>query len=62
MAAILFKIDFQWKRGLTAFSKTSRDCQWDNYGETKRITPMKVKDMAFTKPQYQKGGNIFNVS
>ena len=61
IAAILFKVDFQWKKGLTAFSKTSRECEWDCYGASRSIEPKPVKDMVFKKPHYTKGGKIISL-
>ena len=51
----MFKVDFHWKKGLTNFSKTSKPCEWDAYGQFRDVTPRKVKEMTFEKPSYAKG-------
>jgi hypothetical protein len=50
VAAVLFKVEHAWKRGLTAHSKTSRSNEWASAGTTsKKLEPKMVQDMALKK-------------
>ncbi len=58
MAAVLFKVDWAWKSGITNKACTSRPCNWNEYGARGKVLDLQpVSELEWKKPHYKKGGN-----
>uniref|UniRef100_A0AAV2MK29 SWIM-type domain-containing protein n=1 Tax=Knipowitschia caucasica TaxID=637954 RepID=A0AAV2MK29_KNICA len=54
VAALLFKVDDAWKRGITNQACTSLPCIWNKYGSTKDIAqPKRIQEMKWKKHHYK---------
>lgn len=54
VAALLFKVDDAWKRGITNQACTSLPCIWNQYGSTKDIVePKRIQEMKWKKHHYK---------
>ena len=56
VAAILFKVDFAWQRGLTNKSCTSLPCEWAFPKSRKLLENKPVAELDWRKPAFAKGG------
>ena len=57
VAAVLFKIDWAWKSGITNKSCTSRPCTWNEFGAKGKVLDLQpVSELEWRKPHYGKGG------
>ena len=63
MAAVLFKVEFAWKNGLTNPACTAKECGWSAFGAKHRVEPQRIKEMNWHKPHFSKRGiKLFYVS
>ena len=56
VAAVLFKVEFAWKSGLTNPACTAKECGWAAFGAKHRVEPERIKNMNWHKPHFSKRG------
>jgi hypothetical protein len=57
VAAVLFKIDWAWKSGMTSKSCTSKPCVWSAFGAKGKVVDQRpVSELEWRKPHHGKGG------
>ncbi|KAK6192329.1 hypothetical protein SNE40_003814 [Patella caerulea] len=55
VAAVLFKLDYYWRQGLTNKSCTDTICSWNKYGSDKTVLqPVLAKNLQWRKPKFGK--------
>ncbi|XP_054760455.2 uncharacterized protein LOC129266641 [Lytechinus pictus] len=54
VAALLFKVDFAWRNGLTNPSCTSRECTWSAFAGKQSVEPDRVSEMTWSKPKFSR--------
>ncbi|XP_041465992.1 uncharacterized protein LOC121416564 [Lytechinus variegatus] len=54
VAALLFKIDFAWRHGLTNPACTSRECEWSAFAGKNAVDCARFQDLTWSKHQFSR--------
>nr|XP_054759987.1 uncharacterized protein LOC129266168 [Lytechinus pictus] len=52
VAALLFKIDYAWRQGLTNPACTSRECEWSAFSGRTTVEPKRLCEMTWKSPKF----------